>query len=272
MPASDGWCPFATARPITGSGNFETGRNGQRVKAVVLHIGEGPLSAFFPTFNNPARHASAHFTVGKQGEIEQYVSINDTAYANGLRWEAADNPAGGIWKNPRGIPVTPAWRGLIPGVNPNYYTISIEHEGFFREAWTEPMYLANLKLLRWIQDELRREQPGFVYLRGETLIGHNDFDSVDRPNCPGPNAPFDRMIADLAGAGTPRAALIAGANQFGVPLNDQTGLARYALENRLGIPLTDEFQFKTEGVTYIGQVWSLAVVYVAASGGPIMRT
>ncbi len=249
--ANDGWCPFATQRPITNSGNFETGRGGNKVKAVVLHIGEGPLSAFFPTFNNPARKASAHFTVGKKGEIEQYVSIRDTAYANGLRW---DN---GSWRNPRGILVTPAWRGLINAVNPNYYTLSIEHEGFFGEAWTEPMYLANLKLLQWLRDET-----GLTYARGETLIGHNDFDNIDRPNCPGPNAPFDRMLADLNGGDARRAALLAGANKLGIPLNDQSALAKFALQNNLGVPLSDEFQFQVGATPYLAQVWSQAVVYV----------
>lgn len=262
MPTLNGLCPFATQKPITNSGNFEVGRSGQRVKAVVLHIGEGPLTAFLPTFSNPARKASSHFTVGKQGEIEQYVSINDTAYANGLRW---DN---GIWRNPRGIAVTPAWQGLIPAVNPNLYTISIEHEGFFGEPWTEPMYLANLKLLQWIRDET-----GLNYVRGETLIGHNDFDTVDRPNCPGPHCPFDRMVADLSGGDARRAALIAGANQMGVPLNDQSALAKFALQNNLGIPLSDEFQFAVGGVPYLGQVWSLAVVYVKIGDwGNVRRT
>lgn len=262
MPTSDGLCPFATQKPITTSGNFETGRGGQRVKAVVLHIGEGPLTAFFPTFNNPARKASSHFTVGKKGEIEQYVSIKDTAWANGLRW---DN---GKWRNPRGIEMKPAWKGLIAGVNPNAYTISIEHEGFFGEPWTESMYLANLKLLQWIRDET-----GIEYVRGETLIGHNDFDSVDRPNCPGPNCPFDRMIVDLSGGDARRAALIAGSNKMGVPLNDQSALAKFALSNNLGIPLSDEFQFQVGDVPYLGQVWSLAVVYVKIGDwGNVRRT
>jgi len=262
MPTSDGWCPFAAKREILNSGNFETGRNGQTVQAVVLHIGEGPLTAFFPTFNNPARKASAHFTVGKKGEIEQYVSINDTAYANGLRW---DN---GLWRNPRGVQVTPAWQGLINGVNPNYYTISIEHEGFFQEAWTEPMYLANLKLLQWIRD-----QTNLAYLRGETLIGHNDFDNIDRPNCPGPNTPWERMLADLSGGDARRAALVAGANQLGIPLNDQSALAKFALQNRLGIPLSDEFQFKLGDVPYLAQVWSQAVVYVKVGDwGNVQKT
>lgn len=258
MPTSDGWCPFAAKRAITAATNFESGRQGLAVKAVVLHIGEGPLSAFFPTFNNPARRASAHFTVGKQGEIEQYVSINDTAYANGLRWEPTPSGQGGIWRNPRGIQVMPAWRGLVAGINPNYYTISIEHEGFFGEPWTEPMYLANLRLLRWIADET-----GIRYVHGETLIGHADLDAVDRANCPGPNTPWDRMMKDLAGQDeVARAALIAGANQLGISLNDQAALARYAIQNRLGVPLTNEFQFAVGDNQYVGQVWSQAVVFV----------
>lgn len=262
MPTPDGLCPFATQRPIPNSGNFDKARNGQRVKAVVLHIGEGPLTAFFPTFNNPARKASSHFTVGKKGEIEQYVSINDTAFGNGLRW---DN---GIWRNPRGIEVKPAWKGLIPAVNPNLYTISIEHEGFFGEPWTEPMYLANLKLLQWIRGETN-----LVYALDDTLIGHKDFDNIDRPNCPGPNAPFARMIADLNGGDARRAALIAGSNKIGIPLNDQSALAKFALQNNLGIPLSDEFQFKVGDIPYIGQVWSQAVVYVKVGDfGNVQRT
>jgi N-acetyl-anhydromuramyl-L-alanine amidase AmpD len=262
MATSDGWCPFATRREITDSGNFDTGRKGQVVKAVVLHIGEGPLTAFFHTFKNPERKASSHFTVGKKGEIEQYVSINDTAYANGLRWDD------GIWRNPRGLEVTPAWKGLIPAVNPNLYTISIEHEGFFGEAWTEPMYLAELKLLQWLRGETN-----LVYARDETLIGHRDFDNIDRPNCPGPNAPFDRLIADLNGGDARRTAFIAGANQLGVALNDQSALAKFALQNNLGVPLSDEFQFNVGDIPYLGQVWSQAVVYVKIGDwGNVRRT
>ncbi len=57
-------------------------------------------------------------------------------------------------------------------------------------------------------------------------------------------------------------ALIAGANKFGIPLNDQAALAKYAIQNHLGIPLTDEYQFTANGTTYVGQVWSKAIVYV----------
>ncbi len=59
----------------------------------------------------------------------------------------------------------------------------------------------------------------------------------------------------------PRTALVQGSNKFGVPLNDQAALAQFAMANKLGIPLTDEFRFTYQSVQYIGQVWSLGVVY-----------
>ncbi len=84
------------------------------------------------------------------------------------------------------------------------------------------------------------------------------------------------MINDLNATSTvdvARAALIAGANKFGVPLNDQTALAKYALANHLGVPLTDEFPFTVNGTNYVGQVWSQAVVYVKIGDwGNVQRT
>ncbi len=61
---------------------------------------------------------------------------------------------------------------------------------------------------------------------------------------------------------TAQRALIAGANRFGIPLNDQAALAKYAIQKKLGIPLTDEFKFTVNNVDYVGQVWSQATLYV----------
>ena len=83
---TSGWCPFVTKRPIT-TNNYDVGRSGQKVKAVVLHIAAGSMLGIFPTFNDPNRLASAHFAVAKNGTIEQYVSIDDTAYGVGMRYK-----------------------------------------------------------------------------------------------------------------------------------------------------------------------------------------
>jgi N-acetyl-anhydromuramyl-L-alanine amidase AmpD len=237
------WCAFAVKRPII-SDNFSQGRAGQHVKAVVLHIAAGPLSAVFPTFNNPARKASAHFCIGADGTIEQYVSVNDTAYANGLTWKD------GQWYNPSNKPVTPTWQDLVPKINPNAYTVSIEHEGFPADVWTEAMYDANNRLLGWLA-----EQFDLTYTPHRTLIGHCEIDPVGKPDCPGLNVEYDRIAADLA-------ATIAARKLTWMPINDHAALYQFAQANHLGYPQTDEFEFTFKNVSYLAQVFNLGIVYV----------
>ena len=249
-PGDTGWCPFADKRVST---NFWSGRDNQRVKAVVLHIAQGSYEGAINWLTQPTSEASAHFIIAKDGRIAQMVSIDDTAWGNGLRYE------NGQWLTPTdpALPANPTWSGLIPAVNPNLYTISIEHEGLFQEPWTPAMYAANLRLLQWIRDQI-----ALSYFWHDSLIGHHEIDMTRRRNCPGPNVEWTRMIQDLANLpNLPKTALIQGANKFGVPLNDQTALAKFAIANKLGIPLTDEFRFTYEGMQYVGQVWSLGVVY-----------
>lgn len=239
------WCPFATKRPIVAD-NFQVGRDGKQVKAIVLHIAAGPLSAVFPTFNNPARGASAHFCVGKQGELEQYVSVNDTAFANGLRWDATKHK----WFCPHNNPVNPSWQDLMPPDNPNLYTISIEHEGMPDEKWTDAMYEMNNRLLVWLA-----EQFDLTYVARRTLIGHHEIDPVDKPNCPGGNVEWERMVNDVA-------AINAARKLTWMPINTGAALYTFAQENKLGYPQTDEFRFTFNAVQYIGQVFNEGIVYV----------
>ncbi len=182
--AGNGWCPFAVHRPIN-AGNFTVGRFGQPIKAVVLHVAAGPFTAIYPTFNRRFGLTSAHFAVSKAGVIEQYLSINDTAFANGLRFVKAQ------WYNTRGKVVYPAWPDIEPPVNPNFQTISIEHEGQPQEAWTPEMYAANNRLLVWIAQDT-----GLTWTPYRTLIGHCHLDTADRPNCPGPSVDYARICED----------------------------------------------------------------------------
>lgn len=57
------------------------------------------------------------------------------------------------------------------------------------------------------------------------------------------------------------AAKIALANTFGIPLNTEAALAKFAVERKLGIPLTDEIEFQWKGETYVGQMWSGGSVF-----------
>lgn len=160
--------------PVTwiGSPNFTPGRKGQQPVAIVYHIMAGTLAGTDSWFRNPRNKVSAHFGVGKDGSIHQYVREEDAAWANGR-----------VNK--------PSWPLLKPGVNPNLYTISIEHEGQPGEPFTEAMYRASLALTRYLLGRWS------IPADPDHLIGHYRIDSVNRPDCPGPAFPWDRLFADL---------------------------------------------------------------------------
>lgn len=169
-----------------------TGNHGRR--AVVIHIAQGGYSPAVKWLQdaqlNP--NSSAHFVVAKDGRIAQLVSVNDGAWANGIRWNPdLAEPNGGFWTNARGVRVTPSWQDIVPGQNPNFSTISIEREGFFQETWTPEMYDANNELLVWIA-----EQFDLWWVPYRNLIGHYAIDNIDRPNCPGPTVNLETMAAD----------------------------------------------------------------------------
>jgi len=148
--------------------NFMPGRpGGLRPAAIVIHISEGTLSSADAWFNNEAANVSAHYCVGRVGEIHQYVSEEDTAYH-------------------AGSPVNPTWRLLRPRVNPNFYTIGIEHEGRAQDPWDDAQYAASAGLVaeiaeRWsipidadhivMHREIRASKtcPGYVFSREKLL-------------------------------------------------------------------------------------------------------
>lgn len=192
-----GRCPFAEPVPAH-SNNYSIGRANyslRHVRAVVLHIMNGPtglLSSTSNYFQNKDAIVSAHFGIGKDGTIVQYVSIDDTAYAVGLGVQ------NGQWMTPGPVetrrPVTPRWANIIRFDNPNLYTISIEHEGQPDDRWTPQMRASNLRLLKWIAAQIG---PGFRYTPQHTLIAHGDINPLDRPFCPGPHVDFN-ALADAA--------------------------------------------------------------------------
>jgi hypothetical protein len=47
-----------------------------------------------------------------------------------------------------------------------------------------------------------------------------------------------------------------------MPINDQAALYKFAQQNSLGYPQTDEFLFTCNNESYIGQVFNLGIVYV----------
>lgn len=65
-----------------GSPNHYNGRNGHAVTHITLHIMVGHLAGTDSAFLNPGSQASAHYGIGADGAIHQYVSESDGSYSD----------------------------------------------------------------------------------------------------------------------------------------------------------------------------------------------
>lgn len=155
------------------SPNFWAGRKGYRPEGVVIHIMDGTLVGTDSWFANPASQVSAHYGVGRTGEVHQYVKEEDTA------WHAGRVDA-------------PAWRLIKPNVNPNLYTVGIEHEGKADDVWTDAMKQSSAELVREI---CQRWQ---IPIDRNHIVGHFEIFSK-KPNCPARDKKIINEIVALAG-------------------------------------------------------------------------
>jgi N-acetylmuramoyl-L-alanine amidase len=164
------------------SPNFRVGRPEHlQVEAVVIHIIDGTQLSADATFLNPALEfkRSAHYSVSRRGEIHQYVDEQDTAFHCGV----VDRPT---------------WTGLKRGprgeiVNPNFYTIGIEHEGGPDDDWPDAMCLASAALLR----DLGRRFPALASLDRRNVVMHREIRASK--SCPGSKADLSRLILEAGG-------------------------------------------------------------------------
>lgn len=155
------------------SPNFWAGRKGYRPEGVVIHIMDGTLVGTDSWFANPASQVSAHYGVGRTGEVHQYVKEEDTA------WHAGRVDA-------------PLWKLIKPNINPNLYTVGIEHEGKPDDVWTDAMKQASAELVREI---CQRWQ---IPIDRNHIVGHFEIFSK-KPNCPARDKKIVDEIVALAG-------------------------------------------------------------------------
>lgn len=120
-------------------------------------------------FSRSDSGVSSHFGVGLNGEIDQYVMLGDTAYANGIL------ERGNTWPG---------------GQHPNAETVSIETEDLMNVNWpvTEQQYVSVRALGFWIKSQA----PTIKY-----LITHRVISPLSRVNCPGPRWVTSGRLAQL---------------------------------------------------------------------------
>ncbi len=210
--ACAGGCFVADHRTVwIGSSNKTAGRGGYRPRAIVVHIMQASLHSVDRFFNtaNPVPNApvSAHYGIGRNGEIHQYVAESDTA------WHA------GRVRNP-------AWPGLIPGVNPNLYTIGIEHEGLSGDPWSTAMYESSAWLIAQIAN--RWSIPLNGRNGASNIVRHADIYDA-KPFCPGTGVDMPTLV------GLAQSVLLSGNDTNLVVAAGET-IAQSDLYLRIGAP------------------------------------
>lgn len=188
------------------SPNRTKGRDGFRPEAIVVHVMEGTLPGTDAWFQNAASQVSAHYGIGKNGDVHQYVGETDQAWHAGRVFKAT-------------------WRGWRAGIKPNKYTIGIEHEGTETSDWPDAMYEASADLIREIA------QRWSIPIDRDHVIGHREIYS--HKTCPGAKADLDRLVR-LA-----RREAISASGIYNFVDDPGSARARANLNIRRGAPTTE---------------------------------
>ncbi|SHI63510.1 N-acetylmuramoyl-L-alanine amidase [Lutispora thermophila] len=173
------------------SPNKYNGRNGWKPDMIVNHITEGSFEGSVSWLCNPKSQASAHFVVAKDGRIVQLVELKDSAWANGTSTDISKN---------NHCSKSTLEKVRFRKTNANYYTISIEHEGFSGQGQgrlTDIQLEATIWLHRYIINEVKRIYGIEIPLDRDHIVGHYQIDPIRKPNCPGQNFQFQEIIKAL---------------------------------------------------------------------------
>ena len=132
--------------------NHSKGRGGWDVDVIVIHVMQGTMPGTRSWFHADRSDVSATYGVPREGdEVVQYVEESDTHAANGIK------------VNPRAAIVLER-----PGVNPNKYSISIEHEGTGGQDLTD----SQRTLSAWLIAGIIKRHPK-VKLSDRHIIPHD---------------------------------------------------------------------------------------------------
>lgn len=141
--------------------NFRTGRRGEfGIDQIVIHVTEGTAESVLDWFGSAKSQVSAHYLVRKDGRIDQFVDESDEAYHAGR----VDHPV---------APLVLAREGI----NPNWYSVGIEHEGDGLTDLTPEQRKSSIALIRDIAS--RHSIP----LNRTHIVGHHEIYSLKK--CPG---------------------------------------------------------------------------------------
>jgi LysM repeat protein len=142
--------------------------------ALVVHTAGGTLEGMDRWFTSPESGVSAHFGIGLDGRIHQYVALGSRAWTNGAVEE------GHAWPGPDAI-------------NPNHLTMTIEMEDLNHDTYrvSDPQFRAAVLVGRSVLA---------LYPQIRYLVTHRAIAPLSRANDPGPAWVESGRFAELARA------------------------------------------------------------------------
>lgn len=190
------------------SPNFAPGRGAYKPELIVIHVMAGTLAGTDDWFRTGSATAgnpvSSHYGVGHSGEIHKYVTEANTAWHAGR----VSNPSFKLYK---------------PNVNPNLYTIGIEHEGNDLSVDGTPAQKAASAAL--IYDICTRYG---IPVDRDHVIGHYQvFDQ--KPNCPATNKNVIDELIKLAKPATVTPIVVEEQVAITVPKSKLDKITKYLL-------------------------------------------
>jgi N-acetyl-anhydromuramyl-L-alanine amidase AmpD len=156
--------------------NKSMSRQGYGITHICLHGTAGGTSAqgIATYFRDGGVDASAHIIIDQAGTVVQGVPLSAAAWGNGI--------------------LTPGHADYLPGnINPNLYTVSIEHVKASTDnsnPLTDIQKQKSFEVIRCICDTY-----GIPKRSGDAtggIISHSDIDPINRARCPGPY-PFEEL-------------------------------------------------------------------------------
>lgn len=180
-----------TIKQVEGVKNYGA-RNGKKPCVIVNHISMGTMSSMTNWFKNKESQVSSHFAIGRDGTIVQYVRIEDKAWTQGITLDKVKYATAKVVRD--------------KGINPNWYCVSIEHEGYEGHGehgeLTDAQFYSSCWLHRYIMDYVDRKFNVKMGLNEYDVIGHFQVDPKRKPFCPGNHFPWERLRKELAIAKT----------------------------------------------------------------------
>jgi N-acetyl-anhydromuramyl-L-alanine amidase AmpD len=184
------------------SPNHNVGRGGRIPDMIVKHTSGSTTQSALNTVMNRANSVSYNFIIAgsnfaghgivpayKDGDIFQLVDIANTAWHAGITAEVRNNA---VFRNNAHPKVRERQH------SPNQYTVGVAFGDMNNNGWrlTEAQIASAIWLDKHIQAEVKRLFGHTIPLTRENIIGHNEINPVNRPNCPG-NIQWNFIMAGL---------------------------------------------------------------------------